>query len=96
MNFAIVVGRKAIIKAIFPRAIDGGLLKLVHLSNSFRMLPNAEPLKDDLVFFETLDECCSQPGLGKDVRGLSNYLEGWVADYGGHFTILVQGHLHRI
>ena len=45
MDFAIVVGWKAITKPIFPRAIDGDLLKLVHLSNSFRMLPGAEPLK---------------------------------------------------
>ncbi|KAF8473168.1 fatty acid synthase beta subunit dehydratase [Kalaharituber pfeilii] len=50
MDFAIVVGWKAIIKAIFPKAIDGDLLRLVHLSNSFRMLPGAEPLKkDDIV-----------------------------------------------
>jgi fatty acid synthase subunit beta, fungi type len=45
MDFAIVVGWKAITKPIFPRTIDGDLLKLVHLSNSFRMLPGAEPLK---------------------------------------------------
>ena len=46
MDFAIVVGWKAITKPIFPRAIDGDLLKLVHLSNGFRMLPGAEPLKN--------------------------------------------------
>jgi len=45
MDFAIVAGWKAITKPIFPRAIDGDLLKLVHLSNSFRMVPGAEPLK---------------------------------------------------
>lgn len=45
MDFAIVVGWKAITKPIFPKAIDGDLLKLVHLSNSFRMMPGAEPLK---------------------------------------------------
>jgi fatty acid synthase subunit beta len=45
MDFAIVVGWKAITKPIFPRTIDGDLLKLVHLSNGFRMLPGAEPLK---------------------------------------------------
>jgi fatty acid synthase subunit beta len=39
MDFAIVVGWKAITKPIFPRTIDGDLLKLVHLSNQFRMLP---------------------------------------------------------
>jgi fatty acid synthase subunit beta, fungi type len=47
MDFAIVVGWKAITKPIFPRTIDGDLLKLVHLSNGFRMLPGAEPLKKD-------------------------------------------------
>lgn len=45
MDFAIVAGWKAITKPIFPRAIDGDLLKLVHLSNGFRMTPGAEPLK---------------------------------------------------
>lgn len=32
-------------KAIFPSAIDGDLLKLVHLSNGFKMVPGATPLK---------------------------------------------------
>jgi len=45
MDFAIVVGWKAITKPIFPRTIDGDLLKLVHLSNGFRMVPGADPLK---------------------------------------------------
>ena len=45
MDFAIVVGWKAITKPIFPRAIDGDLLRLVHLSNGFRMMPGAGPLK---------------------------------------------------
>lgn len=50
MDFAIVVGWRAIIQPIFPRKIDGDLLKLVHLSNSFRMLPGAAPLrKGDVV-----------------------------------------------
>ncbi len=46
MDFAIVAGWKAIIKALFPKTIDGDLLKLVHLSNGFSMVPGAEPLKD--------------------------------------------------
>jgi fatty acid synthase subunit beta len=45
MDFAIVVGWKAITKPIFPRVIDGDLLRLVHLSNGFRMIPGAQPLK---------------------------------------------------
>jgi len=48
--FAIVVGWKIIIKAIFPWAIDSDLLKLVHLPNGFRMLLGQEPLnKGDVV-----------------------------------------------
>lgn len=53
MDFAIVVGWKAITKPIFPRAIDGDLLKLVHLSNGFRMVPGVEPLKKDDVLETT-------------------------------------------
>jgi N-terminal half of MaoC dehydratase len=32
-------------KSIFPAAIDGDLLKLVHLSNSFRMVEGVKPLQ---------------------------------------------------
>lgn len=53
MDFAIVVGWKAITKPIFPRAVDGDLLKLVHLSNGFRMVPGAEPLKKGDVVLTT-------------------------------------------
>ncbi len=45
MDFAIVTGWEAIMKAIFPATIDGDLLKLVHLSNGFKVVPGARPLK---------------------------------------------------
>jgi fatty acid synthase subunit alpha, fungi type len=45
MDYAIVTGWQAIMKAIFPSAIDGDLLKLVHLSNGFKMIPGSRPLK---------------------------------------------------
>ncbi|EPS94074.1 hypothetical protein FOMPIDRAFT_62775 [Fomitopsis schrenkii] len=45
MDFAIITGWQAIMKAIFPAAIDGDLLKLVHLSNGFRVLDGTEPLR---------------------------------------------------
>lgn len=45
MDFAIVTGWQAIMKAIFPTTIDGDLLKLVHLSNGFKVVPGAKPLK---------------------------------------------------
>lgn len=69
MDFAIVVGWKAIMKAIFPRAIDGDLLRLVHLSNSFRMLPGAEPLKkDDTVHTKAQINCVLNQSSGKLVE----------------------------
>ncbi|KAK9470420.1 acyl transferase domain-containing protein [Dipodascopsis tothii] len=49
MDYAIVVSWKAIIQALFAKEIDGDLLRLVHLSNSFKMLPGAEPLKKGMV-----------------------------------------------
>lgn len=45
MDFAIVIGWKAIMKAIFPKNVDGDILKLVHLSNAYTMLPESTPLK---------------------------------------------------
>ncbi|ODV82972.1 hypothetical protein CANARDRAFT_30438 [[Candida] arabinofermentans NRRL YB-2248] len=45
MDFAIVIGWRAIMKAIFPSTVDGDILRLVHLSNAYRMFPGAEPLK---------------------------------------------------
>ena len=61
MDFAIVTGWQvstlryccavkitlcqAIMRSIFPDAIDGDLLKLVHLSNGFRLVPGAKPLR---------------------------------------------------
>lgn len=45
MDFAIVTGWQAIMKSIFPASIDGDLLKLVHLSNGFKVVPGAKTLK---------------------------------------------------
>ncbi|KZP00458.1 fatty acid synthase [Calocera viscosa TUFC12733] len=45
MDFAIVTGWQALMKAIFPPSIDGDLLKLVHLSNGFRQMDGEAPLK---------------------------------------------------
>ncbi|CDK24222.1 unnamed protein product [Kuraishia capsulata CBS 1993] len=45
MDFAIIIGWKAIMKSIFPKTVDGDILRLVHLSNSYKMFPNAAPLK---------------------------------------------------
>ncbi|CUM64807.1 uncharacterized protein PRCAT00002420001 [Priceomyces carsonii] len=55
MDFAIVIGWKAIMKAIFPKTVDGDLLKLVHLSNGYNMIPGAEPLKKGDVVTSSAD-----------------------------------------
>ena len=44
MDIAIVVGWKALVKPLL-QTIDGDLLALVHLSNTFSMMPKAEPFK---------------------------------------------------
>ena len=57
----------------FPRAIDGDLLKLVHLSNGFRMIPGAEPLKKLATCLDTsrlASQRRHQPGGRKDGRGV--------------------------
>ncbi|KAK7690523.1 hypothetical protein QCA50_005621 [Cerrena zonata] len=45
MDFAIVTGWQSIMKSVFPTTIDGDLLRLVHLSNGFRLIEGATPLK---------------------------------------------------
>ena len=44
MDIAIVVGWKALVKPLL-QTIDGDLLALVHLSNTFSMMPKAEPFE---------------------------------------------------
>lgn len=69
MDFAIVVGWKAIMKAIFPRTIDGDLLKLVHLSNGYRMIPGATPLrKDDVLTTNAVINAVLNQASGKMVE----------------------------
>lgn len=46
MDFAIVLGWRSIIKAIFPKSVDGDLLKLVHMSNGYKMIPGAKPIQE--------------------------------------------------
>lgn len=69
MDFAIVVGWKAIMMAIFPKTVDGDLLKLVHLSNGYRMIPGAEPLKkDDVVTTNAIIKAVLNQSSGKMVE----------------------------
>lgn len=45
IDYAIVVAWKAITKPLFCKSLDGNLLDLVHLSNEFKMVPGAAPLR---------------------------------------------------
>ena len=53
MDFAIVLGWRSIIKAIFPKSVDGDLLKLVHMSNGYKMVPGAKPIQEGDVISTT-------------------------------------------
>lgn len=77
MDFAIVIGWKAIMKAIFPRTIDGDLLKLVHMSNGYTMVPGASPLKKDDVLTSdaTINAVLNQPA-GKMVEVVGTIYRG--------------------
>lgn len=69
MDFAIVVGWKAIMNSIFPKTVDGDLLKLVHLSNGYRMIPGADLLrKDDVVNCKADIRAVINQGSGKLVE----------------------------
>ncbi|MCJ1378643.1 beta subunit of fatty acid synthetase [Xylographa soralifera] len=46
MDFAIVVAWKALMKPLFAREIDCDILKLVHLSNGFKMMDGASPIEE--------------------------------------------------
>ncbi|KAH6602319.1 hypothetical protein BASA61_001228 [Batrachochytrium salamandrivorans] len=45
MDFAIVAGWRSLVTALQPKEIDGDLLRLVHLSNEFRMLDSREVIE---------------------------------------------------
>ncbi|KAF5382044.1 hypothetical protein D9615_004428 [Tricholomella constricta] len=73
MDFAIVTGWKAIMKSIFPTDIDGDLLKLVHMSNGFRMVNGAKPL-------EVGDVCKAKA----QIVSVTNANEGKIVKVKGH------------
>ncbi|OBZ72637.1 Fatty acid synthase subunit beta [Grifola frondosa] len=77
MDFAIVTGWQAIMQAIFPSAIDGDLLKLVHLSNGFRLVDGAKPLRaGDVCKAEASIVAVINSEAGKTVRVKGFVLRG--------------------
>ncbi|KPV74523.1 uncharacterized protein RHOBADRAFT_28081 [Rhodotorula graminis WP1] len=68
LDFAIKLSWKSIMKPIFPSEVDGDLLKLVHLSNGFRVLPGAPTLKvGDVVTTSSRIDSITNSDTGKTV-----------------------------
>lgn len=69
MDFAVKAAWKALMKPLFLEAMNGDLLKLVHLSNGFQMLPDVKPLKlDDVVESTSRIEAILNQDSGKMVE----------------------------
>ncbi|KAF9648674.1 fatty acid synthase [Thelephora ganbajun] len=104
MDFGIVTGWQAIMKAIFPQSIDGDLLNLVYLSNGFCMLDGASPLHvGDVVTTEAKVASVINTDAGKAVKVIGNIVHegkpvievtssflyrGRFTDYGNTFEIV--------
>ncbi|KAH6714873.1 putative fatty acid synthase subunit beta [Leptodontidium sp. MPI-SDFR-AT-0119] len=67
MDYSIIVAWKAIMKPLF--AVDGDLLRLVHLSNQFKLMPGAIPLKKgDVVTAKTRMNAVTIQDSGKVIE----------------------------
>ncbi|OCF76033.1 fatty acid synthase subunit beta [Kwoniella mangroviensis CBS 8886] len=91
MDFAIVLGWQSIMKAIFPSDIDGDLLKLVHLSNGFRMIEGVAPIKaGDACTAEARVVSVSNSDSGKTVK-----VKGYVLRQGEPVIEVTSSFLYR-
>ncbi len=78
-------------KAIFPSTVDGDLLKLVHLSNGFRLLEGATPFKaGDLCQTEARIIVVTNSDAGKTVE-----VKGFVMRGSERIIEVVSSFLHR-
>ncbi|KAJ3188792.1 3-oxoacyl-[acyl-carrier-protein] synthase [Gaertneriomyces sp. JEL0708] len=69
MDYGIVAAWRSLVTAILPKEIDGDLLRLVHLSNEFRMLDAQEILHaGDLITTEAVIESVVINDSGKAVE----------------------------
>ncbi|KAI0033531.1 fatty acid synthase [Vararia minispora EC-137] len=91
MDFAIVTGWQAIMKSIFPSTIDGDLLKLVHLSNGFKVIPGARTLQaGDICHAEAEVKAVVNGSAGKTVR-----VQGYVLCEGAPVMEVESAFLYR-
>lgn len=78
-------------KAIFPATIDGDLLKLVHLSNGFRLIAGAAPLKaGDVCKAEARVVSVANTDAGKTVK-----VKGFVSRDGQPVIEVTSSFLYR-
>ena len=78
-------------KAIFPASVDGDLLKLVHLTNGFRLLEGAKPLKaGDVCNAEARIVAVTNSDAGKTVR-----VKGFVIREGEKVIEVTSSFLYR-
>ncbi|KAK6099024.1 fatty acid synthase alpha subunit Lsd1 [Batrachochytrium dendrobatidis] len=73
MDFAIVAGWRSLVTALQPKEIDGDLLRLVHLSNEFRMLDSREMIESgDVIDTEASIQSVliSDSGKTVEVKGI--------------------------
>ncbi|KAJ3326414.1 3-oxoacyl-[acyl-carrier-protein] synthase [Blyttiomyces sp. JEL0837] len=68
MDFGIVAGWRSIVTAILPREIDGDLLRLVHLSNEFRVLGEELMVAGDVIDTEAIINAVTIGESGKTVE----------------------------
>jgi fatty acid synthase subunit alpha, fungi type len=76
-------------RSIFPTTIDGDLLKLVHLSNGFRMVDEAKPLQvGDMCYSKARIASVTNTAAGKIIEVVSAFLyRGRFTDYENTFEI---------
>lgn len=78
-------------KAIFPASIDGDLLRLVHLTNGFRLIKGASPLKaGDVCQTEARIASVMNTDAGKVVK-----VKGHVLRDGQHVIEVVSSFLYH-
>ena len=69
MDFAVVVAWKALMKPLFARGLDCDLLRLVHLSNEFKMMDESSPMQEgDILSTTTFISAIINQEAGKLVK----------------------------
>ena len=75
MDYAIITGRQAIMKSIFPSTIDGDLLQLVRPFNGSKLIPESRLLKAGNVYHtEAWVVAIVNSNSGKTVRASGHVL----------------------